>query len=637
MTPEELKTALTTLLDNGDAWCKGAVARTASGLPCAPRSPNAVSWDLTGALIKAFEGETDYTAYHTVLDELTQGIPPEFKSRDLDAWQDTVDWGDLGLEVVDLTSILAKAGPQSAFFNLNESATLFQDLAGTTTPVTTSGQPLGCMIDLLNGHKASAASNATRAEYWIDPLTSEPVTWYDLSNDLLLWPTIAGAVGTFCVAYSTGAQVFNLEADTHLPPGPMIACYFFDFVLSNAEAAFMKAHMDTYVADDSWLGYVVGTSYTDVITVPSAGVQVHFSVDPTHDSDNWPDMGGLAAVLTLSEARQRFRITVANPSEFNPGNVFRPELGEVFILDLFANETWTHDLYDDVAARVNGWNVSKGVGGANNRTEYGAMNVCQRANPNPIVQIYVSNPTFPTTAYELHHQPLGYSMVFTSALRRVYVYEPGSSVVVFSNLAAPDFEACVNLKAFTFVVENVTGALPTIPASLLHYEASGFVTPQPCPVLPATLKSASIYTCHLTTMPDYSAMSGVTYLDFTDNHLEGVVPSLTGATSGIVGDGDDASYMFDGNPGITGYAGGQIAPVSPGAYDTAGIQVRFIGCGMDQASVDAVLKACLDMNYDANGQTCQCYVHQGTNAAPSALGLTYVAALQALGWTVHHN
>lgn len=537
-----------------------------------------------------------------------------------------------------LESILAKAGPQSVHLDLRDGATLFQDIAGVATPVTTSGQPLGCIVDLLNGHKVAAAGTGTRAEYWIDPLTSEPVTWYDLVDDLLLWPDVVGAVGTFCVAYSTGAQVFDLTAGAHIPPGPMIACYFFDFVLSDAEATVMKATMDAIVVDDSWLGYVIGTSYTDMITVASAGVQIHFSVDPTHDSDEWPDGGGLFASLTLSEARQRFKITVADPSEFNPGNVLHPDLGEGVVLDLFANETWTKDLHDDVAERVNGWNVSKGGYGANNPTEYGAMNVCQRANPTPIVLIYVSDPAFPTTAYELHHQPLGYSMVFTSALRRVYVYEPGSSVVVFSNHAAPDFEACVNLKSLNFTVENVTGALPTIPASLRYYGVSGFVTPQPCPVLPATLKSVSIYNCNLTAMPDYSAMSGAAYLYFTSNNLNGVVPSLTAATTGIGVDENNARYMFDNNPGITGYAGGQIAPVAPDQYALGGIQVRFTGCSLDQASVDAVLKACLDMGYDRNGgDTCRCYVHQGTNAAPSALGLTYKTALQALGWTVYTN
>lgn len=95
MTPAELRSAIDTLLDGGNAWCKGANARTAAGLPCAPRSADAVEWDLMGAIIKAFEGESDYTSYHAVLKDLTQNIPSSFKSRDIEAWNDEMDWSDL--------------------------------------------------------------------------------------------------------------------------------------------------------------------------------------------------------------------------------------------------------------------------------------------------------------------------------------------------------------------------------------------------------------------------------------------------------------------------------------------------------------------------------------------------------------
>lgn len=566
---------------------------------------------------------------------------------------------DIGVgEPPTLESILAKAGPQSGHWDLRTTATLFQpvnvedpefDPATDLVPITASGQPLGVALDQL--HELSSGNHLytspTKApEYWIDPFTSEPCTWYNTTVETpmywgpLLGVGCTGVTGTICIAYTTGAQVFNLTASDAIPPGPMIAAYFFDFVLSNAEATVMKAHMDAIVADDSWLGYVIGTSYTDTITVASAGVQIHFSVDPTHDSDEWPDGGGLFASLTLSEARQRFKITVADPSEFNPGNVFHPDLGEGFVLDLFANETWTKDLYDDVAERVNGWKVSKGVYGEGNPAEYGALAICQRANPNPIVQLLVSdhNPSFAVLPYLLHSHPLGYSYTFTSALRRAYVYEIGADIEVFSNGPAPNFNACVNLKSITFIVENVTGLLPTIGPALKYYGMAGYVDPQPCPVLPSTLGSVSMYYCNLTTMPDYSAMSGASYLYFSGNQLSGVVPSLTAATTGVPLNANNARYMFDNNSGITGYAGGQIAPVAPDQYALAGIQVRFNGCSLDQASVDAVLKACLDMGYDRNdGAICRCYLHQGTNSAPSALGLTYKSSLQALGWTVQHN
>lgn len=94
MTPSELRTAMTTLLNGGNAWCKGAYARDEEGKPCPARSPQAVQWDFYGAMIKALEGESDYTAYHAVLDDLTKSIPTTSRSRDIDLWNDSIEWSE---------------------------------------------------------------------------------------------------------------------------------------------------------------------------------------------------------------------------------------------------------------------------------------------------------------------------------------------------------------------------------------------------------------------------------------------------------------------------------------------------------------------------------------------------------------
>lgn len=95
MTPAELKSAALTLLDGGDAWCKRANAQLASGLPCSPLSAAAVKWDLFGAIRKAYEGETDYTSYHLVLKDFTDGIPPSHYNRDIESWNDVAVWNDI--------------------------------------------------------------------------------------------------------------------------------------------------------------------------------------------------------------------------------------------------------------------------------------------------------------------------------------------------------------------------------------------------------------------------------------------------------------------------------------------------------------------------------------------------------------
>lgn len=92
MTSTQLVAAILALLDNGNSWCKGTNARDAAGLPCSPMSSFAIEWDIMGALIKAYEGQTNYTAYHEVLQGLTSKIPSDFKSRDLEAYNDDVDW-----------------------------------------------------------------------------------------------------------------------------------------------------------------------------------------------------------------------------------------------------------------------------------------------------------------------------------------------------------------------------------------------------------------------------------------------------------------------------------------------------------------------------------------------------------------
>jgi hypothetical protein len=53
---------ITKLLDEGRAWCQKAEAYTAEGLPCYGHDPRAVTWCITGALLKVFPGLKDRVA-----------------------------------------------------------------------------------------------------------------------------------------------------------------------------------------------------------------------------------------------------------------------------------------------------------------------------------------------------------------------------------------------------------------------------------------------------------------------------------------------------------------------------------------------------------------------------------------------
>lgn len=93
MSAEDLKNEIISLINSG--WTQGANARNAEGLPVPARNPDAVEWDIMGAIIKATEGFTDFTSYHEVLRELTDNIPEDYKSRDLEAYNDDAELSDI--------------------------------------------------------------------------------------------------------------------------------------------------------------------------------------------------------------------------------------------------------------------------------------------------------------------------------------------------------------------------------------------------------------------------------------------------------------------------------------------------------------------------------------------------------------
>lgn len=102
MSVATLKAAALAIFTGPASWCKGANARDSNGLPCPILSPDAVAWDLYGAIYKAARagGNTNYTFLHELLSDLADGIT--FKSRDLEAWND-----DSSTVYSSITSILS--------------------------------------------------------------------------------------------------------------------------------------------------------------------------------------------------------------------------------------------------------------------------------------------------------------------------------------------------------------------------------------------------------------------------------------------------------------------------------------------------------------------------------------------------
>lgn len=94
MDAAELKAAALLLLDGGTAWCQGANARDSAGVFCPIGSPDAVSWDIYGAMVKSME-PGDQASFSELYADLSSSIPGSFKSRDIEAWNDEANWGDV--------------------------------------------------------------------------------------------------------------------------------------------------------------------------------------------------------------------------------------------------------------------------------------------------------------------------------------------------------------------------------------------------------------------------------------------------------------------------------------------------------------------------------------------------------------
>ncbi|WEM34508.1 hypothetical protein [Xanthomonas phage X1] len=99
MSQATLQAATLAILAGGASWTQGALARKADGLPCSPFNEDAVTWDMMGALIKAQleSDEPNWTSYHLVYNALRDALPADYKSRDIEAYNDDADvvWGDI--------------------------------------------------------------------------------------------------------------------------------------------------------------------------------------------------------------------------------------------------------------------------------------------------------------------------------------------------------------------------------------------------------------------------------------------------------------------------------------------------------------------------------------------------------------
>lgn len=115
MSVAEIKSRMVTILNGGNAWCKGSNAVDSNESPVSALSPDAVKWDLYGALWKAnFEWSVDnnqtdpinWSVFHQTYNAIKDAVFPGWSSEtfttpanqwnfDFELWNDSADWSDV--------------------------------------------------------------------------------------------------------------------------------------------------------------------------------------------------------------------------------------------------------------------------------------------------------------------------------------------------------------------------------------------------------------------------------------------------------------------------------------------------------------------------------------------------------------
>lgn len=105
----------------------------------------------------------------------------------------------------DLVAQLAERNAAVAVWNLGDRSTQWQDTAGTTTPVTAGGQPLGRVLDrTANGYDLVAPADARR------PLTTDGATFDGVDDGLGFNYATAGAGNGTVVLVYKGTETFGV-------------------------------------------------------------------------------------------------------------------------------------------------------------------------------------------------------------------------------------------------------------------------------------------------------------------------------------------------------------------------------------------------------------------------------------------
>lgn len=166
-----------------------------------------------------------------------------------------------------------------------------------------------------------------------------------------------------------------------------------------------------------------------------------------------------------------------------------------------------------------------------------------------------------------------------------------------------DFTVLTGLQAFYGGVCIFTGVMPTLPETIQVFDCNNdsigdlIGSAGTIPTIPASCHSFSLVRFAVTTLGDLSDCTAMLSLNASS------CANLADYVGGTVAGEADASFTFEG-----------------GAFTAAALESFFAGCVANGGFTAA--------SFDVSG---------GTNAAPNATTLGYIATLEGAGCTVTHN
>lgn len=510
------------------------------------------------------------------------------------------------------------------------------------------------------GNVAEQPSPTLQPEYWVEPLTGEPLLWYDFINDTMLWPTVQGALGTVAVAYTTGAQVYDHVAIASIPHGPATEILFFDYRLSDEDCDFLRTYLNAKVVDPTWTGYLfndrlslsrgaaTNSSLAEANLWKDIGIAFELSDGQVLQPDDFLDEGGwIWRSPVQTTPRMRFRVQLGDLSLYKPaGALYRtaiylddwnnggpivPDLPLGHLGHVVTDQALPYDNINSTYANL-----------------FGAAWFDERS---PITNEYIVAQTmgYPEMRRVNSAPPMKRRMDW-SLVRGVRLAPDGSGLPYdrrnymdnepnWLNELPDDGVEFIGYNEFVvgsqgnitnFLATKLTTVPPEIFATVGYQEVMlpNFIEQQDNLVVSSPSPLRILFT--------YSNLKGKTISIAPGTSVISFSAESTGAI-GSVPVGPGAVYLgslYAENNSYTDFPAVTYDPVRAITY---AIRLYLQNNALAQAAIDNLIDLAMSHPGATAPAGSRLYMNGGTNATPSAGGLAKIVTLRSRGWTVLHN